>query len=159
MKTGIDRKAYLEHARSFNVREQVLIREFQEWLPDTIIDCHAHCNLREHVRSVDERAYHHMLSTFPSFSLEESREWHALLHPGKTIRSLRFPKTFRGIDHMAANLYLLRQSKAQNRIALYGLPDDLEYTIGMLGHPRISALKMYHSYLEPPGYGNLPVLP
>jgi len=127
-----------------------LIREFQEWLPDTIIDCHAHCNLSEHVRSIDDRAYNHMLSTFPSFSLEESREWHALLHPGKDVRSLRFPKTFRGIDHRAANLYLLEQSDVQNRISLYGLPDDPEYTIGMLGHPRVSALKMYYSYLEPP---------
>jgi len=91
-----------------------------------------------------------MLSTFPSFSLEESREWHALLHPGKNIRSLRFPKTFRGIDHRAANLYLLEQSDVQDRIALYGIPDDPEYTIGMLGHTRVSALKMYYSYLEPP---------
>jgi hypothetical protein len=90
-----------------------------------------------------------MLSTFPSFSLEESREWHSLLHPGKHIRSLRFPKTFRGIDHRAANLYLLKHSDVQDRIALYGLPDDPEYTIETLRYPRVSALKMYYLYLEP----------
>ncbi len=150
MSEKIDREAYLAYARTFTDKEQKSIREFQVWLPDTIIDCHAHCNLPEHVRSVDSRAYDHMLSTFPSFSLEESKEWHTLLHPGKNIRSLRFPKTFRGIDHRAANLYLLKQSDAQDRIALYGLPDDPEYTIGMLGYPRVSALKMYYSYLEPP---------
>ena len=150
MNRTIDREAYLTYARALTGKERDLLREFQEWLPDTIIDCHAHCNLPEHVRSIDDRAYHHMLSTFPSFSLEESREWHKLLHPGKHILSLRFPKTFRGIDHRAANLYLLKQSDAQDRIALYGLPDDPEYTIGMLGYPRVSALKMYYSYLEPP---------
>lgn len=150
MNKEIDREAYLAYARSFNEQERTLIREFQEWLPDVIIDCHAHCNLPEHVCSIGERAYNHMLSTFPSFSLEESKEWHALFHPGKIIRSLRFPKTFRGIDHRAANLYLLEQSDAEDRVALYGLPDDLEYTIGMMVHPRVSALKMYYSYLEPP---------
>lgn len=150
MNRTIDREAYLAYARALTENELGFIREFQEWLPGTIIDCHAHCNLPQHVRSIDDRAYNHMLSTFPSFSLEESREWHALLHSGKKIRSLRFPKTFRGIDHRAANLYLLGQSDAHDRIALYGLPDDSEYTIGMLGHPRVSALKMYYSYLEPP---------
>ena len=73
-----------------------------------------------------------------------------MFHPGKMIRSLRFAKTFRGIDHRAANLYLLEQSDAEDRVALYGLPDDPEYTIGMLAHSRVSALKMYYSYLEPP---------
>lgn len=150
MNRKIDREAYLAYAGALTEKEHGLVQEFQEWLPDTIIDCHAHCNLPEHVRSIDDRAYNHMFSTFPSFSLEESREWHALLHPWKSVRSLRFPKTFRGIDHRAANLYLLEQSDAQDRIALYGLPDDPEYTIGMLGHPRVSALKMYYSYLEPP---------
>lgn len=150
MNRKIDREAYLAYARALTEKECGLVREFQEWLPDTIIDCHAHCNLPEHIHSIDDRAYNHMLSTFPSFRLEESREWHALLYPEKNVRSLRFPKTFRGIDHRAANLYLLERSDAQDRIALYGLPDDPEYTIGMLGHPRVSALKMYYSYLEPP---------
>lgn len=146
----IDRGAYLAYASSFTADERRLIDEFAAWLPSSIIDCHAHCNLPEHVRFIDDRAYNHMLSTFPSFSLEESRQWHELLHPGVAIRTLRFPKTFRGVDHKAANLYLLGQSDAQDRVALYGLPDDVDYTIGMLEHPRVSALKMYYSYLEPP---------
>jgi len=150
MNKEIDREAYLAYARTFSEQERGLIREFQSWLPDTIIDCHAHCNLPEHVRSIDERAYNHMLSTFPSFSLAESKEWHDLFHANKTIRSLRFPTIFRGIDHRAANLYLLEQSNAKDRVAIYGLPDDPEYTIKTLKHSRVSALKMYHSYFEPP---------
>jgi len=150
MKNKINREAYLAYARSFNEQERRLIREFQEWLPDVIIDCHAHCNLPEHVQFIDKRTYNHMVSTFPSFTLKESKVWHALFYPGKKIRSLRFPNVFRGIDHRAANLYLLEQSNTEDRIALYGLPCDSEYTIRMLTHPRVSALKMYYSYFEPP---------
>lgn len=150
MNHDIPREAYLAYAKNFTDKECGLIDEFSLWLPNEIIDCHAHCNLSEHVRSIDERAYHHMLSTFPSFSLDESKEWQTLLHPGKTVRTLRFPKTFRGVDHRAANLYLLHKSPEQDRVALYGLPDDPDYTISMLQHPRASALKMYYSYLEPP---------
>lgn len=142
MNKEIDREAYLAYARMFSEQEQMFVREFQSWLPDVIIDCHAHFNLPEHVRSIDERAYNHMLSTFLSFSLEELREWHVLL--------LRFSKTFRGIDHRATNLYLLEQSDVQDRIVLYSLSYDPEYTIRMLGHPRVSALKMYYSYLKLP---------
>jgi len=146
----IDRDAYLAYAAQLTERERVLITDFRDWLPATIIDCHAHCNLSEHVHSVDARAYGHMLSTFPSFTLEESSRWHAVLHSGTNIRSLRFPKTFRGVDHRAANDYLLTNSAPDDRVALYGLPDDPEYTLSMLNHSRVSALKMYYSYLEPP---------
>ena len=73
MNQEIDRNAYLAYAKSFTDKEKKLIREFEEWLPDVIIDCHAHCNLPEHVSSIDQRAYNHMLSTYPSFSLEESK--------------------------------------------------------------------------------------
>jgi hypothetical protein len=150
MDRDIDKKAYLAYARNLTERETSFVTEFQSWLPEAITDCHAHCNLPEHFRWVGDQDYNHMLSTFPSFNLEESKEWHALLFPGKTVRSLRFPNVFRGIDHRMANLYLLEQSDAQDRVALYGLPDDCEYTIKMLEHPRVSALKMYYSYPEPP---------
>ncbi|TAK04063.1 hypothetical protein EPO34_02810 [Patescibacteria group bacterium] len=150
MKRNIDREAYLAHAKSFTEAERRLVEEFAEWLPETIIDGHSHGSTPEHVRAVDARAYGHMLSTFPSFTLEESDEWHRILYPGKTVHALRFAMPFRGIDHKEANRYLLGQSMAEDRIALYGLPDDVEYTIGMLGHPRVSALKMYYSYHEPP---------
>lgn len=151
MNPSIDRDAYLAHASVLTEIEKRNIREFTDWLPDQIIDSHSHSGLPEHVRWIDDRAYGHMLSTFPSFSLEESEAWHARLHPGKRIRSLRFAKTFRGIDHKAANNYLLERSPTQDRIALFGLPDDPDYTVDMLGHVRVSALKMYYAYLEPPG--------
>ncbi len=145
----VNQEAYLAYAKTLAEAEQGFIREFTEWLPPVMIDCHAHCNKPEHCHGIDDRAYRHMLSTFPSFSLEESKAWHAFLHPGKIIRTLRFPNVFRGIDHRAANLYLLTQSPEQDRVALYGLPNDPGYTIRMMSYPRVAALKMYYLYLDP----------
>lgn len=146
----IDREAYLAYALDFKSQERELLADFAQWLPRNIVDCHAHCNLAEHVRCVDSPTFNHMLSTFPSFSLEESAQWHRTLHPNQKIRSLRFPKTFSGIDHKQANCYLLQNSRPDDRIALYGLPDDITYTVFALQHPRVSALKMYYSYFQPP---------
>ena len=150
MNSKINRADYLEYAGKLSSKELELINRFEDWLPNEIIDSHAHSNLEEHVISIDSRAFNHMLSTFPSFSIDESKIWHKLFHPGKKIRSLRFAKTFRGINHKAANLYLLEQSSSKDRVALYGIPSDIDYTVGMLRHRRVSALKMYYSYLEPP---------
>lgn len=144
------REDYLKHALQFSAAEDELVEEFEEWLPDNIIDAHSHSNLPEHVSFIADEAYHHMLSTFPSYSIEESEASQKLLHPTKNIRNLRFAKTFRGIAHKAANDYLLNNSPEHDRVALFGLPEDPAYTIDMLQDPRVSALKMYYSYLNPP---------
>ncbi|MBM3272230.1 hypothetical protein FJY94_03055 [Candidatus Kaiserbacteria bacterium] len=143
---------YLAHALSFTPQEMRLQYEFEAWLPDEIIDCHAHCNLREHVAYVSNRALAHMLSTFTYYSIEDSLRVRALLFRGKKVRSLRFPKTFEGINHRAANEYLLAESPSSDRIAVFGLPEDIGYTCGVLKHSRCSALKMYWSYVNPPAH-------
>lgn len=141
---------YLLHAIKFKPEEIRLRDSFSAWLPEDIIDCHAHCNRPEDVSNVPEKALKHMLSTFPYYSLEDSA-WirDTFFHPGKHIRTLRFAKTFSGINHRTANAYLLQESPSEDRVALFGLPEDAEYTISMLDHPRVSALKMYYSYIEP----------
>lgn len=140
---------YLAYALKLKSEEEALRRTFETWLPEEIIDCHAHCNTREHVRTIAQKSINHMLSTFPFYSIEDSHDYQRLLHPTKRIRSLRFPKTFNGIEHRRANEYLLTRSPLHDRVAIFGLPEDIDYTIGMLLHPRCSALKMYHSYVEP----------
>lgn len=144
-----NKSIYLAYSLALKPQEIQFRDEFAMWLPNEIIDCHAHCNLPEHVIAMTEKTYGHMLSTFPSFTLEESKQLREVLFPDKKLYSLRFPKTFRGIDHRKANLYLLEKSPSDDRIALFGLPEDVEYTIQMLDHPRVSALKMYYSYVEP----------
>lgn len=144
------REKYLGHALSLSDEEVGLIADFAGWLPGDVIDAHAHSNLPVHVSYIHPRAYGHMLSTFPSFSIEESQQVNGLFHPGVNIRSLRFPKTFKGINHREANDYLLASSPSEDRVAIFGLPEDPDYTIGMMDNPRVSALKMYYSYLDPP---------
>jgi hypothetical protein len=94
---------HMRHALVLKPEEKILREEFGSWLPDTIIDCHAHCNLETHVNFVSDHAYGHMLSTFTYFGLEDSIKLRDLFFPERTVHSLRFPKTFRGIDHRAAN--------------------------------------------------------
>lgn len=143
------RQTYLNHARNINDAERAKIDEFASWLPSTIIDAHAHSNLPEHVLEVPPKAYNHMLSTFPSFSINESHALQAEFYPKTHVRTLRFAKTFRGIAHAAANSYLLDNLTEDDRMALYGLPDNVPYTVDMLQDPRVSGLKMYYSYLDP----------
>jgi len=141
---------YFAHAYRLSPEEIRVRDELMDWIPDRIIDAHAHCNLPEHVVEINPRARMHMLSTFPYFTLGDSERLRTMFFPGKELRSLRFAKTFRGLNHRAANDYLLEQSPVEDRIALFGLPEDVEYTNLMLAHPRVSALKMYWSYVEPP---------
>jgi amidohydrolase family protein len=143
-------KKYLDYALQFNLEEEKFCTQFAEWLPDQIIDCHAHCNLAEHVNYVSERALGHMLSTFTHYSLEVSKRIKERMYMGKDVRTLRFAKTFEGIDHRAANSYLLSESPPNDRVAIFGLPEDVPYTTKMLRHPRCTALKMYWSYVNPP---------
>lgn len=89
------------------------------------------------------------MSTFPSFSIEESGAINRAFYPNSTVKSLRFPHVFRGINHRDANAYLLDHTSDNDRAALYGLPDDTPYTLEMLDDPRVAALKMYPSYLQP----------
>jgi hypothetical protein len=90
-----------------------------------------------------------MLSTFPYFTIAESRDIHRKLYTGKSVHSLRFPNAFFGISQKEANEYLLTRSPSSDRVALFGLPDDIPYTVEMLSHERVSALKMYYAYVEP----------
>ena len=141
---------YFRHALSLKPEEEALRIKMEEWLPERIIDTHAHCNLESHVKSVNPHAYGHMLSTFTHLSLEDSIKLREIFYPNKIVQTLRFPKTFRGIDHVSANEYLLENSPDTDRVAVFGLPENIDYTVRMMHSPRASALKMYWSYVDPP---------
>jgi hypothetical protein len=143
------RQEYLEHAFELTPKEMQKVEEYSEWLPSEVIDAHAHSNLPEHVVDIPKKAYNHMLSTFPAYTIEESQEIHKLLHPETSLRSVRFTLTFKGIAHVAANAYLLDNCPDGDAAALFGLPDDVQYTTDMLMDARIAGLKMYYSYMDP----------
>jgi hypothetical protein len=150
MSTQIDSQAYLQYSLKLSPDEIRLREQMMRFLPETIIDCHAHCNLESHVGELDEGVMHHMMSTFPGFSLEQSAQVKAVLYPGKHVQTLRFANAYRGISHRAANEYLLAHSKGGDRVALFGIPDDVSYTVWMLETRNVAALKMYYQYFNPP---------
>lgn len=147
---GIDSARYLGDSLTFTKKEKELALTFLEWLPNDIIDCHSHCGFTEHVQEVDDQMYHEMISTFCGFTLEQSNQVAKLYFNGNNLRRLRFPFPFRGIDLKAANDYLLQNVKSPDKVALCGIPNDIEYTVSMLETGKFSALKMYHQQFNPP---------
>jgi predicted TIM-barrel fold metal-dependent hydrolase len=119
------------------------------YLPDRLIDCHAHSNLPDHVAGLDDSVYYHMMSTFPYFTLEQSYHVQKVFYPNKAIRTLRFANAYKGINHKAANQYLIDNCIATDRIALCGIPNDVMYTTLMMRHPRIAALKIHPAVFPP----------
>lgn len=141
---------YYQYSLALKPEEEELSRKFQRWLPDQIIDCHAHCCPSEHLLGLDEALLRHMMTTFPVFNLEQSYAEQKLLYHDKHVKTLRFASAYRGIDHRASNEYLVENSRSFDRVALYGLPDDVEYTNRELRSGKYSGLKMYYQYFNPP---------
>lgn len=147
---SFDTATYLSYSLSLKMSERKIRDFYSAWLPPRIIDVHAHNNLPEHVEHIEDRFGRHMMSTFPYFTLEQSQATQKVLFPGREIRCVRFSHVINGTDFRAANEYLLQHANAEDLVALLGLPDDPEYTIRMIKHPRVKALKMYYLYFDPP---------
>ncbi len=143
-------EVYWRDALNFSKKEAGVAERFNDWVPEKIIDCHAHCGLAEHVMRLEEMIFNHMSSTFLRFGLKQSALIQKLFYPGKIVRYLRFPFPFAGVDVKKANAYLLDGAREKDRVAICGMPDDVDYTVGLLEGENISALKIYHFYFIPP---------
>ena len=53
---------YFCHAYRMSEAEIRIRDSLMEWLPDDIVDAHAHCNLREHVVEINPRARTHAVN-------------------------------------------------------------------------------------------------
>lgn len=146
----IDSDAYIRYALEFKEEERRSRREFQEWLPPVIIDSHTHVNLPEHVLFINNDIFHHMVSTFPSFSLAQSAELQSIFLPGIIIRALRFGFPIIGMDLYGTNTYIMENVSKNDRFVLCGVPTDVDYTTRMLKSPMVAALKMYYWFFERP---------
>lgn len=146
----IDTAQYIQNSLVFSDKENELVRDFNEWLPKDITDCHAHCGLPEHVLEIDDQMYNEVASTFQGFSLDDSYKLEQIIYGDKNLSALRFPFPFRGIDIKNANKYLLENTNAPDKVALCGIPTDQKYTNLMLRTGRFNALKMYHQQFNPP---------
>lgn len=140
---------YFDSAMTFSKEEVNIAQRCSEWLPDEIIDVHAHCNAAAHVLDLPEAIFRHMMSTFPWYTIEQSQRAKSLLFPGKSVRTIRFAHAPKGIDHKSANDYLVEQCPPGDRVALYGIPDDQDYTRAQLESGQYVALKAYYLYFVP----------
>jgi len=144
--------AYLKYALSLTPKEKELVKEFSKWLPSEIIDAHVHSNTRRQCESIDEYYFHVPDTTFPWFEISKHIKVSRVLYPTSKVNMLVFPIPYRGINHRSANAYIVRQAAKNPLIIpiLYGIPDDIEYTISILQTRRFYGLKMYREYFSPP---------
>lgn len=136
-------------AFSFSDVEKEKALETCERMPDEIIDVHVHCLLSSHITDIDIRAYRHILSSFPFFSLEMSRLANQIFFLNKNVYSLRFGMVFRGVDYRMMNRYLVENVPLSDKVALFGVAEDEEYTIQELQTSKYAALKMYYLHNLP----------
>ena len=147
----IDRsEEYLKFALEFNEQEKALRSMFAEWLPDDIIDCHVHVGHPQEINELIRPVYNRPFCSFLGFDLKKSCGIKDLFYPGKRLAMLRFPWPFQGVNHRGLNEYLVKECPSTDRIALCGIPTDIDYTVKLLSHPRVVALKMYYYFFVPP---------
>lgn len=141
---------YLKNSFAFNDDENALLQLFTDWLPEKIVDSHVHCNLSSHIINFDDFAFQQVFTTFPYFSIGQSRYLKSRFFPRKVVGSFRFSNPTFIIDRKKANKYLVDNCPKGDRIALVGLPDDISYTLEMLKTGRFNALKMYKLFKNIP---------
>lgn len=147
----VDSTAYWEYALRLNERELLWRKQMDDFLPDEIVDCHAHSATESEFLGLDKEIYRHMMSTFPVFTIEQSQILKRLFFGTKRkVHTLRFAHAYRGFDHRASNAYLLNNIPEGDAVALYGIPDDIDYTVSQLSNPNVRGLKMYYQYFNPP---------
>lgn len=143
---------YLKFALQFTKEEKKLRDFFMQWLPERIIDWHVHNGHPDFVGEIDDFIWNHPACSFSDFTIEQSSGIREKFYPGKKVSMLRFAMPFDGVDRRKLNYHLIRDCPPEDRIALYGIPTDIKYTVGMMSffYVRVSALKMYRSFFVPP---------
>lgn len=143
---------YLKNALSLTKKEIDLRKQFSKWLPKELIDSHSHTAARKQCKFIDASFLSRVSSTFPWFEIEKHKKVDEILYPNSEIRKLVFSIPHRGINHRSANIYILRHSIKDSSIipVLYGLPDNIDYTLSKIKTKKFYGLKMYHAYFSPP---------
>lgn len=145
----IQGEAYLKEALRLTAGERYRINRVVEQLPSRIADAHTHSARAEDVDRLADDVWSHAVSSFPWYSLDSAQRVREVLWPEQTVWSLRMPHVVGGYRHRAINEYLLAAvAERGDVVGGYGLPDDVEYTLGLLSSG-VAALKMYHRYREP----------
>lgn len=155
-----DHQSYFTHGMNPTDREVAWRDNLNSRLPDQIIDAHVHNSTEDSFdpNEMSDFTWGHMVSTYPVTTIEQSSQIGDLMFPDKVVSKLRFAHAFRGIAHAVVNTYLVDNSPAQDRVALFGLhetPEEIDYTIAELENgsgTKYNGLKMYYSSGSKPVY-------
>lgn len=149
--------AYLDHALTMNEHELALRDSLVPELPDRITDSHTHfvpagvCDPNE----IPPRILGHMMSTFASFTFDQSRALDEMFFPGKHVTKARFSHIFPNIDKPTVNKAALETAEQGDYPVLFGVSDSqdtIDYTIAQIESGDYRGLKMYYLASDPPKY-------
>lgn len=149
-------EAYIEHALTLNEEEMRLRDRLVAQLPDVIIDSHTHTALCEGFdhEAIPQHVHAHMMSTFPTFTREDSLASDRVIFPGKTVHKARFAHAFAGIDKRAVNNFVTTMEGDDIPI-LFGVSEtteEVDYTVSEIESGKYKGLKMYYLSGTTPKY-------
>jgi hypothetical protein len=146
---------YLSDALMLSAVEQARLAAALDCLPAEIIDAHTYVARSIDVVALSPSSLTHVISTYPCYTLEDSRRVRERLWPGKRVRALRMAYPIEGYRHCDINEYLVANANLyEDIVGGYGIPDDINYTLQLIDSGHIHALKMYYRYREP-GVGRI----
>lgn len=158
--TEIPYDRYLNDALTLSATEKVRLEGALDRLPYRIVDSHTHIARPRDVGILPPTTLAHVVSTYPSYTLEDAKRVRECLWPHKRVRALRMALPVEGFCHRDINDYLIAEASAYDDLVVgYGIPDDFDYTRSLIESGNICALKMYHRYREPGAERILDVFP
>lgn len=141
---------YFSSALALSAMEGERLDAALELLPDSIIDAHTHVSREQDVTSLSCELLGHVVSTFPTYSLEMAVAAKHVLWPGKQLRSARMAHAVVGYRHAAINEYLLSELPIGDFFIAFGLASSPSAVEQLLAQGGVAALKMYFHSVDPP---------
>jgi len=141
---------YLSRALCLSEEEHVRLEAALTVLPPVIIDAHTHIARTDDLEILSKELLHHIVSTFPVYTIEMAEVTKQFLWPNKILRSARMAHAVSGYQHSAINDYLLANSPSSDLVIGFGLPTKTEEACRLILSGQLAALKMYFRSVEPP---------
>lgn len=151
--------SYFSASLALSDNESTRLQAALAVLPSNIIDAHTHAARDRDVRFLSRELLCHLVSTFPTYSLEMAAAAKRVLWPGKQVRSARMAHAVVGYDHTAINAYLKSEIPAGDFFIAFGLSSSPPQVERLLAQGGVAALKMYFHSVDPPHRTIMEVFP
>lgn len=141
---------YLDWALGLEIDgEQELRRRLLDRLPPAVVDVHAHLNGPDAAHGYSDFGWAQRRSSFPRWSINDSRTIDNLLYGDRRIVRLWMPQPHAGIDHREANRYVLANSSDRDIPMVCAVLDDSSYTEQLVRSGAFVGVKSYPHAVEP----------